>query len=59
MSIPISEWIHTSNDLLRRLLAKHATAAPNYQIISQSAEDVQNVENAPAVQGDLCPACAE
>ena len=39
----------TSNDLLRSLVAKHATAALNYRIIAQSAEDVQNIENAPAV----------
>jgi len=49
MSILASDWIHTSNDLLRRLAAKHAPAAPNYHIISQSADDVQNIENAPAV----------
>ena len=49
MSILISEWIHTSDDLLRRLMAKHTSAVPNYQIISQSAEDVQNINNSPAV----------
>jgi len=30
-------------------MSKHASAIPNYQIISQSAEDVQNIENAPAI----------
>jgi hypothetical protein len=30
-------------------MEKHAAVAPNVQIISQSAEDVQNIENAPAV----------
>lgn len=49
MSILISDWIHTSNDLLRRLMAKHNSAVLNYQIVAQSAEDVQSVENAPAV----------
>ena len=39
----------TSNDLLRSLVAKHASATLNYQIIAQSAEDVQNIENAPSV----------
>lgn len=39
----------TSNDLLRSLVEKHSRADPNYQIIAQSAEDVQNIENAPAV----------
>lgn len=48
MSILISDQIHTSNDLLRSLMAKH-TAALNYQIVAQTAEDVQNIENAPAV----------
>ena len=49
MSILISDWIHTSNDLLGRLMARHVPAAPNYQVISQSVEDVRNIENAPAV----------
>jgi hypothetical protein len=40
---------NTSNDLLQELVAKKADIAPNYQIIVQSAEDVQNIENAPAV----------
>jgi hypothetical protein len=39
----------TSNDLLRSLAAKHSPPDLNYRIIAQSAEDVQNVENAPAV----------
>jgi hypothetical protein len=49
MSILISDWIHTSNDLLQRLMSKHTSAVPTYQIISQSAEEVQNIENAPAI----------
>ena len=39
----------TSNDLLRSLAAKHSPPDLNYRIIAQSAEVVQNVENAPAV----------
>jgi hypothetical protein len=39
----------TSNDLLRSLVAKHAPAVLNYKIVAQSAEDVQNTENAPSV----------
>jgi len=39
----------TSNDLLRRLVVKHSSPALTYQIIAQSAQDVQNIENAPAV----------
>jgi hypothetical protein len=39
----------TSNDLLHDLVAKHAQAEVNYQIVAQSAEQVQNIENAPSV----------
>ena len=39
----------TSNDLLHRLVARQTRPEPNYQVIAQSLEDVQNVENAPAV----------
>ena len=39
----------TSNDLLRRLLAKLSQSDLNYQVIAQSADDVQNIENAPTV----------
>jgi hypothetical protein len=39
----------TSNDLLQKLVSKNTGIAPNYQIVVQSAEDVQNIENAPAV----------
>ena len=49
MSIPISDWIHTSNDLLRHLTEKYAPPPPGYHVIAQSVEDVQNVENAPAI----------
>jgi hypothetical protein len=46
-SVPAS--VRTSNDLLHDLLAKRSIAALNYQIVAQSAEDVQNIQNAPAV----------
>jgi hypothetical protein len=39
----------TSNDLLRRLITKHRQAEPGYQVVAQSAEDVQNIESAPAI----------
>lgn len=39
----------TSNDLLHDLVAKHYGADVNYQIVVQSADDVQDIENAPAV----------
>jgi DNA-binding protein H-NS len=46
-SVPTSD--RTSNDLLQDLLGKRSVAALNYQIVAQSAEDVQNIQNAPAV----------
>ena len=39
----------TSNDLLRSLMAKRSGSDPHYQIIAQSAQEVQDIENAPAV----------
>jgi len=49
MSVPQGDSGPTSNDLLHHLVAKHAQAEVNYQIVAQSAEDVENIENAPAV----------
>jgi hypothetical protein len=39
----------TSNDLLHDLVAKHYRLEMNYQIVAQSAEDMQDIENAPAI----------
>jgi hypothetical protein len=39
----------TSNDLLLDLVAKQSQAEMNYQIVAQSAEDIQDLENASAV----------
>jgi hypothetical protein len=49
MNDEMSERVLTSNDLLHRLIAERTPAALNYQIVAQSADDVQNIENAPAV----------
>jgi hypothetical protein len=49
MSILISDWLHTSNDLLRRLTEKHVPTPPGYHVIAQAVEEVQNLENAPAL----------
>jgi hypothetical protein len=49
MSIPQYDSGPTSNDLLECLIAEHTPAALSYQIVAQSAEEVQNTENAPAV----------
>ena len=38
----------TSNDLLESLVAEHVPPSL-YQVVAQSAEDVQNTQNAPAV----------
>jgi hypothetical protein len=39
----------TSNSFSREVVVQDAPIALNYQIVAQSAEDVQNVQNAPAV----------
>jgi len=39
----------TSNDLLRRLVANQPVPDLHYLVVAQSADDVQNIENAPAV----------
>ena len=49
MSKPIKDSTRTSNDLLRDLAAKHAEASLNFQIVARSAEEVQNIQNVPAV----------
>ena len=43
----------TSNDLLENLVAEQSTAGHSYQIVAQSADDIQNIENAPAVSMEL------
>ncbi len=49
MSFPQYDSGPTSNDLLERFVADSTPSALNYQIVAQSAEDVQNNENALAV----------
>jgi len=49
MSILGYESSPTSNDLLHRLVGNQSLSDWNYQIVAQSVEDVQNIENAPAV----------
>jgi hypothetical protein len=50
MSITHYDSGPTSNDLLSRLIAEQRPqTALNFQVIAQSAHDVQNTENAPAV----------
>jgi hypothetical protein len=46
MSILISDWLHTSNDVLRGLMSKHGVPAL-VLVAAPSAEAVQNVESAP------------
>ena len=38
---------HTSNDLWSRLDASHPPKAMNYEVVSQDADEVQDLENAP------------
>jgi len=40
---------HTSNDLLFSLQELNSEKKLNYEIVAQSAEEVQNIQNAPAV----------
>src|ERR1700761_8795862 len=40
---------HTSNDLLFSLDGGRSRRSPNYEIVAQSAEEVQDIQNAPAV----------
>jgi len=51
MSIQQYDSGPTSNDLLERLVAESGPPALNYQIVAQSAEDMQNIENAHANRG--------
>jgi len=37
----------TSNDLLRHLIANQSRTELNYHVVSQSADDVRDIENAP------------
>ena len=47
MSILISDWLHTSKDVLRGLMSKHGVPALEILLAPPSAEAVQNVESAP------------
>jgi len=53
MSISQYDSGPTSNDLLESRIAENTPEALNYQIVAQSAEDIQNVENSPAVSMEL------
>lgn len=39
----------TSNDLLESLISDNIPAEVNYQVVAQCAEEIENIENAPAV----------
>jgi hypothetical protein len=49
MSEPICDSVRTSNDLPGDSIALDGLPGLNYRIIAQSAEDVQNIQNAPAI----------
>lgn len=40
---------HTSNDVPLRVAPEHSRKSLNYAVVSQSAEEVQDIQNAPAV----------
>ncbi len=49
MSIVQQISVPTSNDLLESFIAENTLAALKYQTVAQSAEEVQDIENASAV----------
>ena len=49
MNNPQYPFDHTSNDLLFSLDGESSRKTLNYEIVAQSAEEVQDVQNAPAV----------
>jgi hypothetical protein len=42
-------YSRTSNDLLLRLRARQSVVVPNYETIAQTAHDLQDVQNSPAI----------
>ena len=49
MSNPQYPFSHTSNDLLFSLDRKSSRQKLNYEVVAQSVEEVQDIQNAPAV----------
>ena len=49
MDNPQYSSTHTSNDVLFDLEEEHSQRSLNYEIVAQSAEEVQDIQNAPAV----------
>ena len=49
MDSPPYSSSYTSNDLLFSLDGGHSRRSLNYEIVAQSAEEVQDIQNAPAV----------
>ena len=49
MNKPQYDFGHTSNDLLFKLQEANSDKCPNYDIVAQSADEVQDLQNAPAV----------
>ena len=57
MNSPQYPFGHTSNDLLFSLEQENSRKALNYEIVAQSVEEVQDIQNAPAVSmGPYLPA---
>jgi hypothetical protein len=53
MNNPQYPFGHTSNDLLFSLEGESSQKTLNYEIVAQSADEVQNIQNAPAVSMGL------
>jgi hypothetical protein len=53
MSILISDWLHTSNDVLRCLMSKHGVPALEALVAAPSAEAVQDSAQPRVIEPDL------
>ena len=49
MNNPQYPFGHTSNDLLLSLDGERSRKAPNYEIVAQNVDEVQDIQNAPAI----------
>lgn len=49
MNIPQYPFGHTSNDLLFSLDGERSRKVLNYEIVAQNVEEIQDIQNAPAI----------
>jgi hypothetical protein len=53
MDSPQYPFRHPSNDLLSSLDLERSRRSPNYKVVAQNAEEVQDIHNAPSVSMGL------